>query len=189
MARFLRCFQVVANEFLEDVLVGILRHRDVDLVDKVLPSFLFCNEDFIVCDSTIRDVELHRVVAQPSQSASVDVVEMDSSIRKGIEDEIIEDSKEGVLVAPVVKHKVVWQCVGGIDAWNLALVCRLRPRKLARGTSRLLECQEEVIDISKDGKVEKVVDWLMRENSCSCNFALPFEFVKGAFPPSTYTEM
>ncbi|CAH1450443.1 unnamed protein product [Lactuca virosa] len=81
--------------------VRILQYREVDLEDRVFPSFSFCNDAFITRDTTIQDVEQRGAVIQPSRSSFIDHVGLEvgveSSRDKGVEDKFVEDTKEGVL--------------------------------------------------------------------------------------------
>ncbi|CAI9294577.1 unnamed protein product [Lactuca saligna] len=47
--------------------VRSLRYREVELIDRVFPSFPFCNEAFIVRASPIQDAERRRAVVEPSR--------------------------------------------------------------------------------------------------------------------------
>lgn len=140
--------------------MGSLRYREVDLSDRLLPSFPFCNEAFIARASGIQDDERCCATIEPLLHASIDFLSVDvgieSSRNKSLEEEVVEDNKEGVL--PFVnKRKASWQSVSGQDVVGLALVRHLHPRKLARGSSHVVNVQNEVIDIPDDGNVEKVV--------------------------------
>ncbi|CAH1451386.1 unnamed protein product [Lactuca virosa] len=104
--------------------LGSLRYREVDLIDRVLPSFPFRNEAFIARASCIQDDERCRAAVEPSQHASVDLVSanvgVESSRNKSLEEEVVED-KKGVL--PLVnKRKAAWKSVSGQDVEVLALV-------------------------------------------------------------------
>ncbi|CAH1416081.1 unnamed protein product [Lactuca virosa] len=99
-------------------------------VEKVLSSFPFRNEAFITRAFVIPDVERRRVAAEPSRSASIDLMSLDigveSSGNKLGDDEFVEDSKEGVL--PLVNNrKAAWKNASEQNVDVLALVRRLCP--------------------------------------------------------------
>ncbi|CAH1454098.1 unnamed protein product [Lactuca virosa] len=106
---------------------GSLWYREVDIVDKVLPSFPFCNEAFIARVMVIQEVERCQAVVQSFRSAYID------------------------------PRKAAWQSVRNDDTKGFALVQHLHPHRLASDGVRVVTVQNEVIDISDDVNVEKNV--------------------------------
>ncbi|CAH1426460.1 unnamed protein product [Lactuca virosa] len=140
--------------------VGSLRFREADLNDKVLPSFPFRNEVFIARAYAIQDVEQRHLVVESSRSTSIDPMTVDIGVEslkeKEVEEEFVEDSKEGVL-SSVNKSKAARQSMNDEDVGGLALVVRLCPQRLSGGSSRVFLVENEVIDIPDDDHVEKLV--------------------------------
>ncbi|CAH1434043.1 unnamed protein product [Lactuca virosa] len=91
MARVLRCFHVVADEFPEYVLVGA----------GMSTSWRLCGmmQEFYVVSraSAIQDFEQRPAAVEPSRSASIDpvsaVIGFGSSRNKYVEEEVVEDIK------------------------------------------------------------------------------------------------
>ncbi|CAH1413864.1 unnamed protein product [Lactuca virosa] len=139
--------------------VGSLRFHEVDLTDRVLPSFSFWNEVFITRAVAVQDAERRRDVVKPSRSASIDLVGVDGAVessRKRVEEkEFMEDNKEGII--PMVnKGKAAWQSVSSADTKGLALVRRLRPHRIVGNSSHISIVQVDDIDIPDDANMEKV---------------------------------
>lgn len=71
----------------------------------MFPYFPFHNEVVIARATIIQDVERCRVEAQPSRYASIDPAGIDSVKEKEVEDEFVEDSKDGILAPPLSNRK------------------------------------------------------------------------------------
>ncbi|CAH1422128.1 unnamed protein product [Lactuca virosa] len=115
IARVLWCFQDVADDFLEYVLIGARMSTSC--------RFRGTNPKFYVM----------------------------------VEDEFVEENKKGDLSRPMNKQNSAWQNVNNVDVGNLAVVRRLCPRMLARGSYRMVNQHVEVIDMLDDGNMEKSV--------------------------------
>ncbi|KAI3504146.1 hypothetical protein L1887_32691 [Cichorium endivia] len=127
------------------------QYREVDLVDRVPPSFSFRNPETVARIEGAREEE-RLGKGQPGEIPLIDAkVEGLSKRDSGKTDEFVVDSKEGVIEEAaklLVKRKVAWDAVEGSESSrDTRLIRRISRRRLL---SQLKEDDLGIIDIPDD---------------------------------------
>ncbi|CAI9299737.1 unnamed protein product [Lactuca saligna] len=192
--------------------VGSPRFHEVDLFDRVLPSFPFRNEAFIACASAIQDVERCRAAEEPSRSESIDHVSVDVGIESYgnwlSEEEFVADTSLNVAL---VQNEVI----DILDDGNVEKVFVeenvVGPKTVILRASEHLDVRVEKSDVGKapcllhfgHGKnplvgASEVRDssgvafsfaWSLKDDSHLSLFESAIDFAKNAFPPVAEKKM